>query len=606
MIARDLLARVVLRPSTMDSKRKRFEVPLPRLEIRPAAALRRAFAKGYGKAELRADLMAGLVVGVVALPLAMALAIASGVPPQHGLYTAIIGGGLIALLGGSKTQVSGPTAAFVVILVPITIKFGIAGLCVASLMAGVILVVLGLLRLGQLLQYVPYPVTTGFTGGIAVVIATLQVKDFFGLTVEHMPEHYLERVEALAGAAATARWGEFAIGAFTLAALLLWPKLTTKVPAPLVALTLATVIAVALGRLMPGFEVATIGSRFTYLVDGELRHGIPQAPPLPVLPWLLAGADGTPLGLSFSTIRALLPSAFAIAMLGAIESLLSATVADGMASTKHDPNAELIAQGVGNIAAPFFGGFAATGAIARTATNIRSGAKSPIAAITHAIFILVSVLLLAPLVSYLPMASLAALLLLVAWNMSEVRHFLHTLRVAPRSDVFVLLACFSLTVLFDMVISVTFGIVLASLLFMRRMSEISGARMLEEKHHELDEVLPPGVMVYEIAGPLFFGAAQKAMSSLETTSTKAKVVVFDIEDVPAIDATGMVNFESAIERLLHQKTAVVVAGARPQPAEVLKNAGIEARDGQLMFTTTVREGIELARTLVGRSARSAA
>src|SRR5215218_4633357 len=462
------------------------------LPVRPAVALRTALRRGYGREDLRADLLAGIVVGIVALPLSMALAVASGVAPQHGLYTAIIAGSVIAALGGSNVQVSGPTAAFVVLLAPISAQFGLGGLALASLMAGIILMVMGTLRLGGLIQFVPYPVTTGFTAGIAVVIATLQLKDFLGLTTGPMPETYLERVGVLARALPTVELDDLAVGVFTLAVLLLWPKVTRKIPAPLVALGIAGGAAVLATALVPGFEVATIRSRF---------GGIPQVPPLPVLPWNLPGADGQPLGLSFGLLRDLLPSAFAIAMLGAIESLLSAVVAVGMTGGSHDPDAELMAQGTGNLIAPFFGGIAATGALARTATNIRSGARSPFAAIFHSAFVLLAVLLLAPVLGYLPMASLAALLLLVAWNMSEVKHFAHAMRVAPRSDVLILLTCFSLTVVFDMVVSVTVGVLLAALLFMRRMAEVSNVRLVDQ--HPLVKGLPKDVLVYEVAGPLF-------------------------------------------------------------------------------------------------------
>jgi SulP family sulfate permease len=340
---------------------------------------------------------------------------------------------------------------------------------------------------------------------------------------------------------------------------------------------------------VPGFDVATIGSRF---------GGIPRRPPALVLPWTLPMPDGSHVSLSFSLLRQLLPSAFAIAMLGAIESLLSAVVADGMAGTKHDPDSELLAQGVGNLVAPFFGGFAATGAIARTATNIRSGARSPLAAIFHALFVLTAVLALAPLVSYLPMASLAALLLLVAWNMSEVRHFVHVLKVAPRSDVLVQLACFSLTVIFDMVVSVTAGVMLAALLFMRRMAEISGAT-LENKHPALREPLPEGVFVYDIAGPLFFGAAQKAMSSLGQVADKARVVILDLDGVPAIDATGLVNLESSLERLKHRRVLAILAGVQPQPAKVLRRAGLVADPDHLAICDTLEGALAIARERVG-------
>src|SRR5919106_1137348 len=496
--------------------------------LQPATALRRALRHGYTARDLRSDILAGIVVGIVALPLSMALAVASGVAPQQGLYTAIIAGSVIAALGGSMVQVSGPTAAFVVLLAPISARWGLGGLVMATLMAGLVLLLMGVLRLGSLIQFVPYPVTTGFTTGIAVVIATLQLKDFLGLTVAHMPERYLDRAAALARALPTMHWPDLAVGAFTLALLLLWPKVTRKVPAPLIALSLAAVAAALLSRFVPGFAVATINSRFSFELNGQILHGIPQLPPLPVLPWHLPGPgpEGRPLGLSLDLLRDLAPSAFAIAMLGAIESLLSAVVADGMTGGSHDPDAELMAQGTGNLLAPFFGGIAATGALARTATNVRAGARSPLAAISHSLFVLLSVLVLAPVLGYLPMASLAALLLIVAWNMSEVKHFAHALRVAPRSDVLVLVTCFGLTVVFDMVVSVTVGVMLAALLFMRRMAEVSGVRLVDQ--HPLLSGLPKSVLVYEVAGPLFFGAAQKAMSALHRTPTGIKVVLLDL------------------------------------------------------------------------------
>lgn len=558
------------------------------LGFRPAAALREVLSEGYTLDKLRSDVLAGMVVGIVALPLSMALAIASGVPPQHGLYTAIVAGGVTAVLGGSRTQVSGPTAAFVVLLAPVSAKYGLGGLVLASMMAGVILIGLGAARMGRLIQYIPYPVTAGFTAGIAVVIATLQLKDLFGLTVASMPEHYVERVQALATAAPSFRVADLGLGAFTLAVLLLWPRVSARFPAPLVALALAAVAGTFL-------DVATIGSRFSYIADGVTRAGIPQVPPVPGLPWSLPGADGAPVGLSLPLLRALLPSAFAIAMLGAIESLLSAVVADGMAGTKHDPDAELIAQGAGNVVAPFFGGFAATGALARTATNVRAGARSPVSAVVHSLVLLLSVLLLAPALSYLPMAALAALLLIVAWNMSEAKHFVHVLRVAPKSDVTVLLACFSLTILFDMVVAVSVGVVLASFLFMRRMAEISGARLSEGDHAAMRDPLPKGVVFYEINGPLFFGAAQKAMGALEETAGRARVVVLDVQRVPAMDATGLVNLESAMDRLHRHNVLVVLTGVQPQPEKVLHNAGFEAEEGRLAFASSVHEALEIAR-----------
>lgn len=555
--------------------------------LRPATALIATFRNGYGPSDLRSDLLAGMVVGIVALPLSMALAVASGVAPQHGLYTAIIAGGVIAALGGSMVQVSGPTAAFVVLLAPISAKFGLGGLVLATLMAGVLLMILGAARLGSLIQFVPYPVTTGFTAGIAVVIATLQLKDFLGLTVAEMPEEYVGRVGALARALPTLRWQDLSIGIFTLALLLLWPRLTRKIPAPLVALSLGGVLAALLARWVPGFEVATIASRF--------KDGIPQLPPLPVLPWNLPGPTGEPLGLSFGLIRELVPSAFAIAMLGAIESLLSAVVADGMTGGSHDPDAELMAQGTGNIIAPFFGGIAATGALARTATNIRSGARSPLAAIFHSLFVLLAVLLLAPVLNYLPMASLAALLLIVAWNMSEAKHFLHALRVAPRSDVVVLLTCFGLTVIFDMVVSVTVGVLLAALLFMRRMAEVSGSRLVDQ-HPIAQGGLPRDVLVYEVSGPLFFGAAQRAMSAFHRTAISGvSVLVMDLSSVPAIDATGLVSLESAIERLNALGIFVILGGVQSQPLKVLARAGWRDRKRRVAVFRSMDRAFRLAR-----------
>ncbi|HXB54292.1 MAG TPA: C4-dicarboxylic acid transporter DauA [Vicinamibacteria bacterium] len=561
----------------------------------PALALRQSLRKGYGLAGLRADLMAGMVVGVVALPLSMALAIAAGVPPQHGLYTAIVAGGLIALLGGSRVQVSGPTAAFVVILSPISQRFGLGGLLLATLMAGLLLIAMGVARMGRLIEFVPYPVTTGFTAGIAVVIGTLQIKDLLGLTVEAMPEHYLDRLEALALALPSTRLEDVLIASLTLALLICWPRVTTRIPGPLVALAVGAGAAALAARFIPGFEVATIQSRFHYVLDGATLPGIPRTPPLPVLPWNMPGPDGRPLFISFPLIRLLAPSAFAIALLGAMESLLSAVVADGMTGFKHDPDVELLAQGVGNLVVPFFGGIAATGAIARTATNVRSGARSPLAAFFHALVVLGAVLALAPLLGYLPMASLAALLLLVAWNMSERDHFVRMLRVAPRSDVAVLLICFGLTVLFDMVVAVTVGVVLASLLFMKRMAEVSGVRLVEEHPLTLDKPLPKGVLIYEVAGPLFFGAAHQAMAALKEVDTGVRVVILDLRSVPAMDATALVGLESAFERLHRDQIFVILAGVQTQPLRVMARAGWRDRHGRLAIYRSFERAVDEAR-----------
>jgi SulP family sulfate permease len=552
-----------------------------------AIAVRETLREGYGLPDLRADLMAGIVVGMVALPLSMALAIASGVPPQHGLYTAIVAGGLIALTGGSRVQVSGPTAAFVAILAPISARFGVGGLLVATLLAGLILVAMGLARFGQFIEFVPYPVTTGFTAGIAVVIATLQLKDFLGLSVGATGEHFFERIGALARALPTAKPADVAIGVLALAILVLTPRLTRRVPPALLALLGGALAAAALSRFFPALAVDTIASRF---------GGIPQRAPLPVLPWRLPDAAGEPLGLSFRLVQQLVPSAFAIAMLGAIESLLSAVVADGMTRRKHDPDGELIGQGLGNLAAPFFGGIAATGAIARTASSVRSGARSPFAAVIHALVILLAVLLLAPLLGLLPMAALAALLLLVAWNMSEAQHFAHIVRAAPRADVVVLLLCFGLTVFFDMVVAVTAGVVVSALLFMKRMAEVSGAQLVGEAHPALDQPLPRGVLLYEVLGPLFFGAAQQAMLAIREQERRGvRVVVLDVSAVPAIDATGLVALESLSRELNDVGIKVILAGVRKQPLRAFARAGWRNRKGRLRIFQDFDRAIEAAR-----------
>jgi SulP family sulfate permease len=556
-----------------------------------AYALRRTLRKGYKLPDFRADVLAGVVVGIVALPLSMALAIAVGVPPQHGLYTAIFAGFSVALLGGCKFQVSGPTAAFVVILAPIVTKHGLGGLLTAGLMAGVLLVAMGAFRLGSLIRFIPYPVTTGFTTGIATVIATLQVKDVFGLSVPAMPEHYVEKVAALWEARGSANLQEVVVAAATFALLLGVPRVTKRVPAPLIAIVLASAAATLAHHFVPSISVATIGSRFHTTVHGVDVAGIPPIVPTPALPW-----DS----FSFHLVRELFPSAFAIAMLGAIESLLSAVIADGMTGTKHDPNSELVALGIGNIIAPVFGGIAATGALARTATSIRAGARSPIACVTHSLVVLLAILLLAPLVAYVPMASLAALLLLVAWNMSELRHFTGLLRIAPRSDVLVLLTCFFLTVFFDMVVAVSVGFVLAAILFMRRMAEITETKLSldnTEEHRLID--LPPGVSFYEINGPLFFGAAQNAMEALHASHSDAfRALILHLGKVPVIDATGFAALENAIEGLVKRKKVVIIAGPLPRPRSIFEKARFDERHvGMIRIAEDLTAALKVAREL---------
>jgi SulP family sulfate permease len=552
--------------------------------------MRRVLARGYGLADFRADVASGLLVGVVALPLSMALAIAVGVPPQHGLYTAIVAGAVVALLGGSKFQVTGPTAAFVVILAPIASKFGIAGLLTAGVIAGVLLVAMGLARLGKVVRFMPYPVTTGFTSGIAAVIATLQLKDILGLHVEKLPDHFTDRLGALWVARGTARWEDFCVATLTFVLLVWLPRVLKRFPAPLLAIASVAAFVAVVHRFAPWFSVATIGSRFTTIVNGVEIHGIPGIPPIPGLPW------GT-RGLSFADVRELSSAAFAIAMLGAIESLLSATIADGMTNTKHDPNAELVALGVGNILAPFFGGIPATGALARTATNIRAGAKSPISAVIHALAVLLSVLVLARLVAYVPMACLAALLVRVAWHMSEAHNFIGIIKIAPKSDVSVLLICFSLTVLLDMVTAIAVGVVLAAFLFMRRMAEFTESRLRLDSIVEEGSaiVLPPGVILYEIDGPLFFGAAQSAMSALQASRTdNFRVLVLHLGRVPVIDATGLAALENAISEVLRRKKRVVIAGPLPRPREIFDRVKLETKYPGLSIAHTLEGALRMA------------
>lgn len=559
-----------------------------------------AALRQYGLAEFRGDLLAGITVGIVAVPLAMALAIASGVPPQYGLYTSIIAGALIALSGGSRFSISGPTAAFVVILLPITHQHGLGGLLVTTIMAGVILLGMGAARMGRLIEFIPYPVTTGFTAGIAVVIASLQIKDFLGLTTGEMPQHFLAKMGVLLASLPTAHVPDLLIGTLSLTVLLWWPRLKSRVPGHLVALLVGSLVALGLSRIWPGFSVATIGSRFSYILDGVTGHGIPPMPPLPLLPWNLPDAAGHPLALSWGLIHTLLPSAFTVAMLGAIESLLCAVVADGLAGSKHDPNAELIGQGLGNIVAPFFGAIPATAAIARTATNIRAGGRSPLAALIHAGVVLLAVVSLARLLGFVPMATLAALLLVVAWNMSEVKHFGNILRVAGRHDKVVLIACFTLTVVFDMVIAVSVGVVLASVLFIRRVSDLSGARLMNHEQHEHLSGLPPEVAVYDINGPMFFGAAEKAASVLHRVNSRVRVVILDMSDVPMIDMTGIVALDSLVRKLKRGHVAVVIAGLQAGLSEELSNAGLAHIEGVLEYVPGLSDARSRALDLSAR------
>lgn len=546
--------------------------------------------------ELQSNFLAGLTVGVIALPLSMALAIASGAPPQNGLYTAIVAGIVIALSGGSKVNVSGPTAAFVVILLPIVQQYGLGGLLVSGFLAGIILVLMGLARLGSFIQIVPYPVMVGFTAGIGVVIATLQVKDFFGLDIASLDGHFTEKVMTIVSSLPSLTWPETSIGVLTFAVLVFWNRLKTRVPSHLIALLAASAAAWIAGLLVDDFRVATIGSRFQYDLNGVQGSGIPPFLPGFAWPWELAGRDGSPIGISFELVRRLIFPAFAIAILGALESLLCAAVADGMSGKKHDPNDELIGQGIGNLIAPLFGGIPATAAMARTAVNVRAGGSLPVSSIAHALFILSSILVLAPLLAYIPMASMAALLLMVAWNMSETKHFVRIMRGAPRNDIIVLLTCFFLTVLFDMEVAIAVGMLLAAALFIHRSIELTGIRLIEQKkdEHSVSRGLPDSILVYEINGAMFFGSAQKALSVLTDIRKEIEVIILDMSDVTMLDMSAMVALESIVEKCRKTNLKLVINNLDGKMIHKLSKIGIHGKEGVFEYSRTIDEAIAIA------------
>jgi SulP family sulfate permease len=514
-----------------------------------------------GRAHLARNVVAGVIVGVVALPLAMAFAIASGARPEQGLYTAIVGGLCTALFGGTRLQISGPTGAFIAVLAIITAQHGIAGLQLATLMAGVILVGLGAARLGSVIKYIPDPVIVGFTSGIGVIIFVGQWKDFFGLKPAASGVHFHEKLGALLQALPTLHPATTALGVVSLLTLILGTRYLKRVPAPLLAMLLAT--ALQWGLDFNG--VATLGTAF---------GGIPRQLPQLQFP-----------AFDFTTLVQLLGPAFTIALLGAIESLLSATVADGMANTRHDPNQELIGQGIANIAAPLFGGFAATGAIARTATSIRNGADSPIAGLVHCAFLLLVILLLAPLAAHVPLAALAAILFYVAWNMSDVRRFMHVARTAPRADVGILALTFLLTVFSDLVVAVNVGVVLASLVFMRRMAkavsieEHSPERVAADSGLGADFALPHDTVVYSIDGPLFFGAAEYLEQTLRRSQNRVATIVIRMGRVPFMDTTGLSALDEIVADFQRVGTRVVLCEVRANVLEKLERAHILKRVG---------------------------
>lgn len=561
--------------------------------LRLAHAFREAcIDERYGGQRFLRDLMAGVTVGIIAIPLAMALAIASGVAPQYGLYTAIIAGFVIAITGGSRFSISGPTAAFVVILYPIAQTYGLGGLLLATLMSGVLLVIMALMRLGRFIEYIPESVTLGFTGGIAVVIATLQIKDFLGLPVAEMPEHYWDKLAALAGALPELDGLSTLVAGVTLAVMLLWPRLKTPVPPHLPAVVIGSLLALWFNA--QGAAIDTIGSRFSYfLPDGTQGAGIPPFLPEIAWPWQQAGPSGEPIGLSWSLVQDLLPAAFAIAMLGAIESLLCAVVLDGMTGKRHSANSELMGQGLGNIITPFFGGITATAAIARSAANYRAGAQSPVSAIVHSLVVLLALVSLAGLLAFLPMPAMAALLLMVAWNMSEAPKSVHLLKTAPRSDILVFLACFSLTVLLDMVIAITTGVLLAAVLFMREMAQMTKVTDITQSKRITESGLPSGWQVFKINGPLFFAAADRIFGELAELSRSARGLILYMDGVTILDAGGLSALNKLIVACEQDGTQIVIADLQFQPLRTLARAGVKPVPGVSRYTSSLEEALRL-------------
>jgi SulP family sulfate permease len=532
---------------------------------------------GYSAAHLRADALAGFTVAIVALPLAMALGIASGATPDKGLVTAVVAGFLISALGGSRLQVGGPTGAFVVVIFNVIATHGYDGLLVATLLAGAILIAAGGLRLGQLIKYIPHPVVTGFTAGIAVIIATSQVKDFLGLRMAAVPAEFLPKWQAYAAAIDTINWATLAVGGSALALILVLRRVAPKLPGFLFAVA-GSAVAVSL----LGLPVDTIGSRFP---------DIPSGLPMPSLP-----------ELSFAKVQAVLPSAFTIAFLAGIEALLSAVVADGMAGTRHRPNQELIGQGIANLASALFGGLPATGAIARTATNIRAGARTPFAGMFHAVFLLLFILLGSDLMAFVPMAALAAILFTVAWGMSEHERFLALLKV-PGGDRLVLLLTFGLTVLVDLTVAIGVGVTLASLMFMARMAgavEIDSGAHIDGDAEDVGQRadLPPGVEVFRIAGPLFFGVASELLDTLRRVGQRPRIIILRMRLVPLLDASGLAALESFVEQAHHAGTRVIMSGVQAQPMAMLDRAGLGAASTVVQHAADFAQARALASALL--------
>ena len=543
----------------------------------------------YSKEKFISDLMAGVIVGIVALPLAIAFGIASGVSPEKGLITAIIAGFIISFLGGSSVQIGGPTGAFIIIVYGIIQQFGIEGLAIATVIAGAMLILMGVLKLGTIIKFMPYPIIVGFTSGIALTIFTTQMKDLFGLTMETVPADFVSKCIAYGKAASTVNIWSVIVGALSLLIIIYSPKLIKKIPSSLIAIIVMSVVAYFLRNHFGITGIETIGDRF------KINASLPEPSTIPI---------------NMETINLLFPAAFTIAMLGAIESLLSATVADGVTGDKHNSNTELIAQGVANIVTPIFGGIPATGAIARTMTNINNGGRTPVAGIIHAIILLLILLFLTPLTKYIPMACLAGVLIIVSYNMSEWRTFRSLLK-NPRADVIVLLVTFSLTVIIDLTIAIEIGLLIAMLLFMRRVAETSNISVITnelnmetdvEKTADNDKlVLSKGIEVYEIEGPFFFGIANKFDESMKQIGRETpKVRIIRMRKVPFMDSTGLHNLESLYRLSTKENIQLVLSGVNDSIKNMLYKTKFADKIGRENICSNINEALKKAEELLKR------
>ncbi|MGH4126216.1 MAG: SulP family inorganic anion transporter [Clostridium sp.] len=535
--------------------------------------------KTYSKDQFIKDFIAGIIVAIIALPLAIALAIASGVSPEKGIYTAIVGGFVVSLLGGSRVQIGGPTGAFVVIVFGIVEKFGIDGLIVATIMAGIFLIIMGFLKFGGMLKFIPYPITTGFTSGIAIIIFSTQIKDFFGLTMKTVPSEFIPKWGAYFNSFSTLNLQSMLIGILSLLIIIFWPKINKKIPGTLIAIVLTTVIT-----LLFNLNIETIGSRF-----GDISSALPSIS----LPHT-----------SFAMIKELMLPALTIAILGSIESLLSAVVADGMIGGSHRSNMELVAQGAANICSGLVGGIPVTGAIARTAANVKNGGRTPVAGIVHSLALLIILLVCMPYVKLVPMSSLAAILIIVSYNMGEWEAFQRIFK-APKSDSLVLLVTFLLTIFFDLVIAIGIGLLLASLLFMRRMADVSDVRYIldeyeDEDHLELIDSIktPENVSLYEINGPFFFGAADKFMHAIREIGIPTKILIVKMLNVPAMDATGYHALEMLYGICTKHHTHLIILNLQEQPTTVLLKYGFIDALGKENICSNLDEAIERANILL--------